>query len=365
MSPRVSLSKHTDQTTQEEDTPVGIRRQRSRATVKDLHHRLQHASQRAEGRLVRRTTVLLALLVHHMPVEVLSARWGLSPSCLSRWRPDCLLHGTHSLGSRHGGGRPTTLTPQQRKRLAELSDAGPQGVGFETACWDAVLIRVLIWREFGGLSKRHDVWTLLHNVGWAVQKARGVSAHLDVARRQAWLTAAWPQMLHTATRRQGLIRCEDEASFAQWGSLSSTWARRGPQPEGTTSGKRTGSKVFGAMAYGAGRLCYAGIEGRVTSESSHAFLQTIMAHTTEPLCLIHDGARSPTSQATQQCLQGHGARLTAHPLPSSAPDDTPMAYVWRKTKKRATHHKYCKEFAALTVSVDKALAYFATHPDTV
>ena len=27
--------------------------------------------------------------------------------------------------------------------------------------------------------------------------------------------------------------------------------------------------------------------------------------------------------------------------------------------------KYCKEFIALTVSVDKALAYFATHPDTV
>jgi len=29
------------------------------------------------------------------------------------------------------------------------------------------------------------------------------------------------------------------------------------------------------------------------------------------------------------------------------------------------HTKYFKEFIALTVSVDKALAYFATHPDTV
>jgi hypothetical protein len=53
------------------------------------------------------------------------------------------------------------------------------------------------------------------------------------------------------------------------------------------------------------------------------------------------------------------------PLPSDAPDDNPLAYLWKKTKQRATHHKYCKAFTALTVSVDKALASFATHPATV
>jgi hypothetical protein len=30
-----------------------------------------------------------------------------------------------------------------------------------------------------------------------------------------------------------------------------------------------------------------------------------------------------------------------------------------------THNKYFKEFGELTVSVEKALAYFATHPETV
>ena len=45
MSTRVYLSQHTCQTTQEEDALVCIRIQRSRATVKDLHRRLQHAYQ--------------------------------------------------------------------------------------------------------------------------------------------------------------------------------------------------------------------------------------------------------------------------------------------------------------------------------
>ena len=57
--------------------------------------------------------------------------------------------------------------------------------------------------------------------------------------------------------------------------------------------------------------------------------------------------------------------LTVHPLPSYSPDYNPLAYLWKKTKKRATHNQYFEEFALLTVSVDKALAYFATHPDTV
>ena len=91
----------------------------------------------------------------------------------------------------------------------------------------------------------------------------------------------------------------------------------------------------------------------------------ILAHTTEHLFLIHDGARYHTSQATQQFLETHRERITAHPLPSYSPDYNPIEYLWKKTKKRATHNQYFKEFAALTVSVDKALAYFATHPTMV
>jgi len=344
---------------------VCIRIQLSRATVKELHSRLQHAYQRDDVRLVRRTTVVIDLLVHHVAVEVLSARWGLSVSCIYGWRQAFLLHGVESLVYHHGGGRQPKLTPTQRKRLVELIEAGPLVVGFETACWTSVLIRVLIWREFGVLYNRHYVCTLLHNVGFSFQKARFVSDHLDEAKRLVWLEEQWPAICRGAKRRQGLILFEDEASFAQWGSLSYTWARRGRQPEVPTSGKRKGYKVFGAIEYFSGRLFYQGIEGRFNSENYQAFLQMILAHTTEHLFLIHDGARYHTSASTQAFLAAHSDRITAQPLPSYSPDYNPIEYLWRKTKKRATHNKYFKEFAELTVSVDKALAYFATHPDTV
>src|SRR5207247_1264526 len=114
-----------------------------------------------------------------------------------------------------------------------------------------------------------------------------------------------------------------------------------------------------------GRLLYPGIEGRCPSAPDQAFVQTILTHTRKPLFLIHDGARYHTSQATQQFLAAHAARLTGPPLPSDSPAYQPIEYLWQKTTQRATHHQYCKECTALTVSVDKAWAYFATHPEAV
>src|SRR5215831_12415649 len=365
MSTRMYLSNYPCQTTSQEDTPVCIRIQLSRTTVKDLHQRLQHAYQRDDVRLIRRITVLLDLLVHQVPMAVVCERWGLSPSCLYAWQQAFLLRGMDSLVYGHSGGRPPKLTPRQKKRLGELIEAGPLVVGCETACWNSVLIRVLIWREFGVLYNRQYVCTLLHNLGFSFHKARFVSDHLDVAKRLAWLAEKWPAILRAAMRRGGLILFEDEASFAQWGSLSYTWARRGHQPEVPTSGKRKGYKAFGAIEYFSGRLVSQSIEGRFNSETYQAFLHRIMEQTTEHLFLIHDGARYHTSASTQAFLAAHHDRITVEPLPSYSPDYNPIEYLWKKTKQRATHNKYFKEFAALTVSVDKALAYFATHPETV
>jgi len=365
MSNRVYLSIDIAVIPEQEDTPVSLRIQVSAATVKALHTKLQQAYLKDDRRLVRRTTVLIDMLVHQGPIPVLCERWSLSASCLYDWQRALLLHGLDSLVSRHRGGRRPQLSPRQKKRLVERLEAGPLVVGCETACGDAVLIRVLLWREFGVLSNRQYVCPLLHNLGFSFHKARCVSDHRHAATRLAWLEQKWPTILRAATRRKGLSLFEDEASFAPWGSLSYPWARRGRQPEGPTSGKRKGSKVFGAIDSFSGRLCSQGIEGRLNSDSSQAFLPMIMAHTTQHLCLIHDGARYHTSASPQAFLAAHSTRITAEPLPSYAPDDHPIAYLWKKTKKRATHNQYFKEFAVLTASVDKALAYFATHAETV
>ena len=70
MSKWVYLSQNSCLTTRWEDIPMRIRIQLSAATVKALHSRLQHAYRKDDVRLVRRITVLLDLLVHHVPISV-------------------------------------------------------------------------------------------------------------------------------------------------------------------------------------------------------------------------------------------------------------------------------------------------------
>jgi transposase len=159
MSKRVYLSKHPCQPISEENTPVSLRIQASTATVKALQTRLLDAYRRDAVRLVRRLSVLLALLTQRVAVPGLCEPWGLSPSCLYAWQKAFRWRGLDSLISRPSGGRPAKLTPRQQKRLGELIEAGPRVVGLETACWHAVVIRVLVWREFGVLSNRHSVCT--------------------------------------------------------------------------------------------------------------------------------------------------------------------------------------------------------------
>ena len=56
------------------------------ATVKALQTRLQQAYQKDDVRLVRRITVLIDGLVHHVPVDTLHERWGVNPSTIYEWR---------------------------------------------------------------------------------------------------------------------------------------------------------------------------------------------------------------------------------------------------------------------------------------
>jgi transposase len=187
------------------------------------------------------------------------------------------------------------------------------------------------------------------------QKARFVSAHLDEATRREWRAHTWPTVLWKARQRKALLLFGDEASFAQWGSLSYTWAPKGHQPEVPTSGIRKAYKVFGLIDYFSGRFFYKAQTGRFNSDSYAAFLRDVLTQTTQHIFVIQDGARDHTSKAMAQFFTAHAARVTPVQLPAYSPDFNPIEYLWKKVKKLATHLKYFPEFTLLQAEVDKTL----------
>ena len=326
-----------------------------------LYRRLHQAYASGSLRVVKRLHALLAV-AEGMVVRDVAQMLDLGEQTVRDYLNRFLWQGISSCVYKHPPGRPAKLTKTQRQALAELIQAGPQAAGYTSGCWNTPMIHDLIHRHFGVEYHPHYICTLLHNLGFSYQKARFVSDHLNEAKRLEWRQTMWPHILRRARQRKALLLFGDEASFAQWGSLSYTWASRGQQPEVPTSGKRRAYKVFGLIDYFSGRLFYKGHTGRFNSASYAAFLLDVLAQTRRHVVVIQDGARYHTSKAMQEFFDAHADRLLIEQLPAYSPDFNPIEHLWKKVKKEATHLKYFPEFPDLQAEVERALLHFAQTP---
>jgi transposase len=225
----------------------------SGGTIKALEQVLRHGFRDGDVRVIRRVQGLLDVGAGR-PVPLVAERLGLDATTVYGWLHAFMVDGLATLRYGRAPGRPSKLTPGQKRRLGELIAAGPLAVGYPSGCWSTLFVQDLIQREFGRFYNHHYLATLLGNLGYSYQKARFVSDHLDPERRRVWREETWQAILAEAARRGALLLFGDEASFAQWGSLSYTWARRGEQPTVLTCGKRKALKVFGLIDYGTGRF---------------------------------------------------------------------------------------------------------------
>jgi len=333
-------------------------------TRKQLELTLRQAFQAGDLTLVKRVTALLGI-ARDEPVEPVAAGVGVSASTVYAWLHAFLLEGVAGLRVRWRGGRPAKLTKTQRQRLAELIDAGPEAAGFATGCWHALLIQQLIQREFGVSYNVHYLATLLHTLGFSFQKARFVADHLDEVKRAAWLAYSFPAWRARAEAAGGLLLFGDEASFAQWGSLGYTWARKGHQPLVKTTGRRKACKVFGLIEYFSGRLFAQGLTGALNAQSYLGFLRWVLEETTQPLFLVQDGASYHRAAEVRAFFQQQRERLQVTQLPSYSPDYNPIEFLWRAVKRTATHNRYFPEFADLITSVQQALEALSRQPERV
>jgi transposase len=332
--------------------------QLSAFTRKQLYRRLQQAYASSSLKLVTRLHVLLAL-AQGQSVRAVAEMLSLGEQTVRDYRNQYLFKGMASLVYQSPPGRPSKLTKTQRQQLAEWIKASPQDSGYTSGCWNTPMIQDLIQRQFGVEYHPHYLCTLLKNMGFSYQKARFVSDHLNEAKRLEWRQTRWPKILRQARQKKALLLFGDEASFAQWGSLSYTWAPKGQQPEVPTSGKRKAYKVFGLIDYFSGRFFYKAHAGRFNSASYAAFLLDVLSQTTQHVVVIQDGARYHTSKAMHAFFETHADRLSIEQLPTYSPDFNPIEHLWKKVNKEATHLKHFPEFTDLQQEVDRALLHFA------
>jgi transposase len=333
-------------------------------TVKQLQERMGAAVQADDLRLVRRIAVLLAF-ARGEGLEMILEMWHISHQTIYTWLAEFIEKRWESLTYGKPAGRPARLSKSQKQELVEVVKAGPEAAGYDCGCWTTNLIQEWMEQHFGVHYNRYYVAELLRHLGLSYQKARFVSGHLDEEARKAWIETVWPEILAQAQREKCPIFFEDEASFAQWGSLSYTWALKGCQPQVKTSGIRKGYKTFGVIEFFSGLFYYQDTEERFNSDTYQAFLAALLAAVPGKFILIQDGATYHTSKDTRDFMQQFQDRLLVYQLPSYSPDYNPIEHLWKKVKVKATHNRFFPEFAKLVHSVQDAFAFFDNHADEI
>ncbi len=334
----------------------------------DLLEQMKRAVQAMNHRLVQRIQILLEALDENRSYAEIAQRWYTTEVTVKHYVEAFLVKGMASLKYKRPPGRPSKLTKCEQKELCDCIDQGPEACGYDCGCWNSALIADLIEKRFKKVYHVLYIAELLNNLGYTCQRGRFVADHSDELKekRQTWETETWPATLKLAKEKKAMLLFGDEASFAQWGTLSYTWAKAGVQPVVKTSGTRRAYKVFGLIDYFSGAFFYKTLtKGKFTSESYQAFLLEVLDKTNSHLVLIQDGARYHTSNAMQLFFALHSHRLTVVPLPPYSPDFNPIEYLWRNLKAKATHLRYFPTFDDLVQKVDASLKAFAQLPQDI
>lgn len=326
-----------------------------RLALKNLH---AAANSKADLASLRRINGLLSLEAGYLIRDVASIL-QMSRETVRQWVRDFLSRGLASVKPKLKTGRPPKLTKQQRKELYDAIASGPQACGFSGGCWRTPMIQELIVKKFDVYYNSHYLSEYLKNLGFTFQRATFVATQRDAQARNTWLSQTWSVIFQLQKKKDAYILFGDECSFAQWGSLSRTWAPKGQTPLVETRGTRKNYKVFGAIDFASGRLFHKGIDGKLNGQSYVEFLNEILRKTRKHVILIQDGAPYHKSKLVKEFIKSRENRLTVYTLPSYSPDYNPIEKLWKKIKEGYTHLQYFDTFESLVDQVESALSSVA------
>jgi transposase len=119
---------------------------------------------------------------------------GASVSSVSRWRDVVAGHGKQALAPKPVPGRPPRLSEAQKRRLLKALASGPCRWGFATDLWTCARVGQVIRRLFDVEYHVDYVGTLLHKLGWSVQKPALRARERDEAAIARWRSETWPRL---------------------------------------------------------------------------------------------------------------------------------------------------------------------------
>jgi transposase len=132
----------------------------------------------------------------------IAARLGVSCTAVSQWAKRYRSGGLRRLQHRVATGRPSKLTPTQKRTLKQQLRKGALAAGFLTDRWTLERIAALIEQELGVRYHPHYLSRLLRQLGFTLQSPQPAAVERDDDLIRAWLRQDWPRIKKSAAARR-------------------------------------------------------------------------------------------------------------------------------------------------------------------
>jgi len=144
--------------------------------------------------LEKRRRKAVELLQREMTLEAVAKAVKASTSSVKRWRDAYDVAGDEGLNSTPTPGRPSRLTDKQKQQLAKILLRGARASGYANDLWTCPRVLEVIQKQFGVTYQVDYVGTLLHKLGWSVQKPEQRARERDEAEIERWRREEWPRI---------------------------------------------------------------------------------------------------------------------------------------------------------------------------
>jgi transposase len=125
----------------------------------------------------------------------IARRLGVTATAVCKWHRRWRAEGVDGLRSTGTPGYPPLLTEAQRTELVDVLNAGPKECGFDGG-WTLARVATVIRRRFGVRYRYPSaVATLLHRLGFSVQKPARRALERDEQAITDWRTHTWSQLV--------------------------------------------------------------------------------------------------------------------------------------------------------------------------
>jgi len=114
-----------------------------------------------------------------------------------RWLAAYHNHGVEGLAPVPASGRPSKLTPRDRKKLIEMLLEGATAFGYPTDLWTGPRIVDLIRRRFRVSYHANHMSRLLRSLGFSPQKPERRARERNETAIRDWVRNEWPRVKKT------------------------------------------------------------------------------------------------------------------------------------------------------------------------